>query len=191
MPAQSPVFPRSRTFAFAALSIAVALAIGCGERQRVGAEPAASDHAGPAPASPSSATHDAHVAHPTAALALPPVPATPWQSDAPLREGMRRVQRAVDALGHAEHDHLDAAQVNAAAAAVQEAVDVMFANCKLEPQPDVALHSLLAVLIKGANDLKANPADLSPLTGMREVLAVYPRMFVDPEWTAGAAPPPA
>ena len=67
----------------------------------------------------------------------------------------------------------------------------MFANCKLEPQPDVALHSLLAVLIKGANDLKANPADLSPLAGMREVLAVYPRMFVDPEWTAGVGSPSA
>ena len=194
MSAQVPVVSRKRALALAALSLAVALATACSERPPTGAAPAGpavADQAASQPASPGDAAHDAHAAPSTAALALPLVPATPWQSDAPLREGMRRVQRAVDALGHAEHDHLDAAQVTAAAEAVQAAVDFMFANCKLEPEPDVALHGLLAVLIKGASDLKANPADLSPLAGMREVLALYPRMFVDPQWMAAVASPSA
>ena len=59
--------------------------------------------------------------------------------------------------------HLDAAQVTAAADEVQAAADFMFANCKLEVEPDIALHGLLAVLIKGASELRAKPVDLSPL----------------------------
>ena len=95
---------------------------------------------------------------------------------------------AVDALTHAEHGQADPAQVTAAAGQVLGAADYMFANCKLEPEPDVALHSLLAVLMKGATTLKDSPADLSPVAGMRQALALYPRMFVDPDWQADTAP---
>lgn len=196
MSAHSTVFSRKGALAIAALSLAVTFSTGCGERQPTSAAPAATAADAPhatqatneAHPATSSATHETHDTHAAEALVLPPIPATPWQSDAPLREGMRRVHRAVDALGHAEHDHLDAAQVTAAADEVQAAADFMFANCKLEVEPDIALHGLLAVLIKGANDLKTNPADLSPLDPMREVLARYPRMFVDPQWAAETAP---
>ena len=190
----SNVVPCNRGLALAVLAVALALAAGCGERDQ--SPPAATPADVPHPAQANDAAHPedssaAHDAHPAGELVLPAVPATPWQSDAPLREGMRRIHRAVDALGHGEHGHLDAAQVTAAATAVQAAADDMFANCKLEPAPDVALHGLLAVLMKGASDLKANPADLSPLAHMREALALYPRMFVDPQWQADTAPPPA
>lgn len=169
----------------AALALALALA-GCGERQPAAeAYPDApvAVHDEPAPAD----AHDAHAAH-AGELVLPVPPATPWASDAPLREGMRRMHAAVDALTHAEHGQADPAQVTAAAQQAQDAADYMFANCKLEPEPDVALHGLLAVLIKGATTLKDDPADLSPVAGMREALALYPRMFVDPEWQADTAP---
>ena len=188
---------RNRILPLAALAVAISFAAGCGERNQTAdaAAPADTHHAAPvtdvAAAPESQDIHDSHDAHTAGELVLPPVPATPWQSDAPLREGMRRMHRAVDALGHGEHDHLDAAQITAAAGEVQAAADYMFANCKLDAEPDVALHGLLAVLIKGANDLKANPGDMSPLAGMREVIALYPRMFVDPQWQADTAPPPA
>lgn len=124
-----------------------------------------------------------HAAHTTATL-LPTPPAKPWSSDAPLREGMRRMYQAVTALGHAEHDHLDAAQTTAVAQQVQEAANFMFANCKLPPEPDAALHGLLATLVSGAGAIKANPADNSPVASMREAVALYPRIFEDATWQA-------
>ena len=57
---------------------------------------------------------DVHDAHSTIVSRLPAPPATPWPSDAPLREGMRRMHHAVEGLGHAEHGHLDLTQTLAA-----------------------------------------------------------------------------
>lgn len=185
-----PTTVRGRALRFVALAVAIAFASGCSERNQP-AEAAVDIHQAAPLVDDGHDAHAAHDAHVAGDLVLPPLPATPWQSDAPLREGMRRVQRAVDSLGHAEHDHLDAAQVTAAADEVQAAADFMFANCKLEVEPDIALHGLLAVLIKGASELRAKPVDLSPLAGMREALALYPRMFVDPQWEADTAAPPA
>ena len=127
---------------------------------------------------------DAHAEHASASAAPPALPATPWPSDAPLREGMRRMHRAVEALGHAEHGHLDATQTSAAAQQVQDAANYMFANCKLTPEPDAALHGVLATLIGGAAAIKTNPANTSPVASMRDALALYPRMFDDATWQA-------
>lgn len=132
-------------------------------------------------------TADAHADH-AAAVALPTPPATTWASDAPLREGMRRMHHAVDALGHAEHGHLDVTQTTAAVQQVQDAANFMFANCKLAPEPDAALHGVLATLISGASALKANPADTAPVASMREAVALYPRLFEDASWQADTAP---
>lgn len=129
---------------------------------------------------------DEHVDH-AAAVALPTPPTTPWASDAPLREGMRRMHQAIGALEHAEHGHLDASQATAAAQRVQEAANFMFANCKLAPEPDAALHGVLAALLSGAAAIKADPGDTSPVASMREAVALYPRMFEDVTWTADTA----
>ena len=129
-------------------------------------------------------TPDSHASHPPAGASPPILPATPWASDPPLREGMRRMHRAVAALEHAEHDHLDAAQTTAAAQQVPAAADYMIANCKLGPEPDAALHGLLATLLKGAAAIKADPADTAPVKDMREAIALYPRMFQDAAWQA-------
>lgn len=134
------------------------------------------------------APQDAHASHPPAGTSSPILPATPWASDAPLREGMRRMQRAVDALGHAEHDHLGAAQATAAAQQVQEAAEFMINNCKLAPEPDAALHGLLATLMTGAAAIKADPANTTPIAAMRDAMALYPRMFQDAAWQADTAP---
>lgn len=130
------------------------------------------------------APQDAHASHPPAGTSSPILPATPWASDAPLREGMRRMHRAVEALGHAEHDHLDAAQATAAAHQVQAAAEYMIAHCKLAPEPDAALHGLLATLLRGAAAIKADPANTTPVAAMRDAMALYPRMFQDVAWQA-------
>lgn len=127
---------------------------------------------------------DSHSAHAVAGTPSAALPATPWPSDPALREGMRRMHRAVEALGHAEHDHLDAVQTAAAAQQVQAAAQYMIANCRLDPEPDAALHGLLATLMTGAAAIKADPANTAPVARMREALTLYPRMFEDPAWEA-------
>ena len=186
------------------LALAItAFAAGCSQDKQVDAEAEAIAHATPVASAIDSdaadqqmhedADHaanghatDEHADH-SAAVALPTPPATPWASDAPLREGMRRMHRAVDALEHAEHGHLDAAQTTAVAQQVQDAANFMFANCKLTPEPDAALHGLLATLMSGAAAIKSNPADTSPAASMREAVALYPRMFEDVTWKTDTA----
>ena len=105
--------------------------------------------------------------------------------------GGRRLLATTGDLGdglHAERGHLDATQTSAAAQQVQDAANFMFANCKLTPEPDAALHGLLAALLSGATAIKANPADTSPVASMRETMALYPRMFEDATWQADTAP---
>ena len=176
------------------LVLAIASMTACSDRAAphdvAGTAPAATptDHQGAhASVQDAAATQDSHASHLPPATSSPILPATPWASDPPLREGMRRMQRAVEALGHAEHDHLDAAQTTAAAQQVQAAAEYMIANCKLAPEPDAALHGLLATLLTGAAALKADPANTTPVAAMRDALARYPRMFEDPAWRADTA----
>ena len=129
--------------------------------------------------------HAAHAAHPAAAADIA-ADHQRWEPDAPLREGMRRMRTAVDALSHGEHGHLDPAQVQRLAKNVEDAAGYMFQNCTLAPEPDAALHGVLARLLGGARALAADPADTGPVTGMREALADYPRLFDDPEFAEPA-----
>ncbi len=138
------------------------------------------DHASHAPHS----THDAHAGHGQhsahAARADIPADHVPWTPDAPLRQGMARVRAAMDTLAHHEMGHLAPEQARSLAVEIDDAIEYMFANCQLEPEPDVALHGLLARLMAGTQALLEDPADASPVAGMREALADYGRLFDDP-----------
>lgn len=185
-PGNRRLAPHRRLAWIPVLLLGIVLIAGCGpdvEHQAPAAQ-SAGIHAEPA----AHQAEDSHDAHAVSGLALPTPPATPWPSDAPLREGMRRMHQAVAALEHAEHGHLDAAQAAAAAQLVQDAANDMIANCKLAPEPDAALHGLLVALLGGAAAIKADPADTTPVAAMREALALYPRMFDDPGWAADTAP---
>lgn len=103
-----------------------------------------------------------------------------WTTDAPLREGMRRMRDAIHALGDHASDHPDQELVLKAATEVDEAAAFMFANCQLEAEPDVALHGLLARLMAGAQALRQQPDDAAALTPMRAALLDYTRLFDDP-----------
>ncbi len=131
-----------------------------------------SDHA-------SHADHSDHAAHGASAA----LPVTPWATDAPLRENMRRIRRAVDGLAHYEHGHLNAAQAGELASTIQNAINAMFANCKLDAEADAALHGLLATFMTGAKAVQTEAQPPSQaIAQMREALARYPQMFNDPEW---------
>lgn len=100
----------------------------------------------------------------------------PWTPDAPLIEGMSRVRSAIGAL-QAQRDE---ATVLARADEVDAAIEYMFENCRLDTEPDVALHAILARLMAATQALRANPADTTPVHDMHAAVENYERLFDDP-----------
>lgn len=125
-------------------------------------------------------THD-HAAH---AVATAPASHARWTPDAPLSEGMRRVQEALAELRHHEMGHMSADQAREQAGAIEGAVSSIFAKCKLAPDADAALHGILVPLLEGAQRLHGDPADKAAIQAMRDAVADYPRHFDDPHWQA-------
>lgn len=174
------------------LALAVALAATGGCTRDAQAPQAAEATPAPAaqPAAPATAdTHaatdahaadDAHahdVAHASADADVPvPDGHQPWAPDAPLVAGMARVRAAVDAL---EADPGPAA-VPGHVAEVNEAIGYIFANCKLDPEPDAALHGVLARLMGASRALEADPADTAAVASMRAAVSNYEALFDDP-----------
>lgn len=107
----------------------------------------------------------------------------PWTPDAPLVEGMARVRAAIAGL----EGQSDQAVVAGRAADVDAAVKYMFANCKLDTNPDIALHAILARLMAGTQALHANPADISPVADMHAAVDNYERLFDDTNSGDGGA----
>lgn len=137
----------------------------------------------PTEARVSQADHAAHAlpeGHADAAL-----PATRWASDAPLREGMRRVRAAADKLSPEADERPAAVEVQAIAAELEAAVKSMIANCKLEPEPDAALHSLLARVLQVSAALSDGVMDAGAPAELHAVLARYALMFEDAGWESG------
>ncbi len=123
--------------------------------------------------------------HPdTAGLVATAASAQRWKTDAPLREGMGRIQQAVDALQHYEHGHMGPGQAVILASGIERDVGFIVSHCTLAPKADAALHPILAALVQGAQAIKTNPADLSPIAPMRLALQRYPALFEDPGWPA-------
>lgn len=131
--------------------------------------------------------HDGHHAHhATADVADIEADHVRWETDAPLRQGMRRMRDAIDGIGDAASAGPDQARVLAAAAEVDQAAAFMFANCKLDPKPDAALHGLLARLMAGAQALRQAPDDADALVPMRAALIDYGGLFDDPAFAVDA-----
>lgn len=129
--------------------------------------------------------HEHHA--PAASSGAQAAPAQRWETDAPLRTGMAKIRTAVDALAHYEMGHMGAEQAVALATEVQEQIAYLVANCKLEPQADAALHTIIAELGAGAQALKADPANTSVIASMRAAVERYPREFNDPTWSQAEA----
>lgn len=124
--------------------------------------------------------HAQHAHGDAAPLAATQSATTRWATDAPLRAGMRGARHVVAALEHAGHGQPDAAKVRDLAAQLDGHVQRIFAECKLAPQADAALHDILLPLLTGARALRADPADLQPVIPMRRAIDAYARAFDDP-----------
>lgn len=138
--------------------------------------------------------HEDHATAVANTAALPPPPAQRYATDAPLREGMARVRTALDELRHYEMGHMPADMALERVATIEDATRFMFANCKLAPAADAALHGMLVPLLAGAAELKKDPKDIAAVAAMRNAVADFPRYFDYPQWpmvTAPTEPKPA
>lgn len=128
--------------------------------------------------SPVSAQEHAH--HMSPATVAQDAPAQRWLADAPLREGMGRIGRTVATFQHYEHGHMDLKQAVALATLVEQDIQFLVGNCRLEPAADTALHAIIAKLSLAAQAVKADPGDSSTIPSMRQALRDYQRQFDDP-----------
>lgn len=112
------------------------------------------------------------------------IPAQRWATDAPLREGMSRVHEALKVLHHYPMGHVSKDMAMDRVQQIKEAGAYMFANCKLPPKPDHALHAILVPLLAAAQKLETDPTDMSQVQAMHDAVADYPRYFDDPGWAA-------
>lgn len=136
-------------------------------------------------AAPPAAEHHDHAMHAGAPVQAP---ATRWTTDAPLREGMGRVRIALAELRHHEMGHMTEGQARERAVTIEDAIRSMFANCRLAPEPDAALHAILVPLLAAAQRLDRDPADKAAVAAMREAVAPYAQQFDDPQWPEAAKP---
>jgi len=125
---------------------------------------------------------ESHAAHdlPDAARHAAPTTGQRWATDVPLREGMRGVRAAVDALGHYEHGHMGPEQAVVLAEKIEGHVHDIIANCKLAPDADTALHAIIVPLMQNAGELKRAPHKLEAIPPLREAMSQYARQFDDP-----------
>lgn len=126
------------------------------------------------------AQHHAHAPAPAASPSPQAAPAQRYATDATLREEMKNIRSAVDGLGHYEHGHMGPEQAVQLAGQVEDGVRTIIANCKLPPDADAALHTIIVPLMQNAGALKQDPQKLAAIAPMREALAAYARQFDDP-----------
>lgn len=129
---------------------------------------------------------DVHAAHGFDHPAvLTPPEGQRWATDEPLREAMERLRSSVEErLAAQENGNVDGAQAQALAQTVEREVAYMIENCKLPPEPDAALHVLIARMLSAAHELKESPAGAEAASELARILNTYGEHFDHPGWTA-------
>ncbi len=100
-------------------------------------------------------------------------------TDAPLRAGMLKLRDLIHAPRPA-----DAAAAKTLSDGIDAEVQQLFAQCKLEPEADAALHGVLALLLEGAAGLRVDAADDAAWDKLQQALKLYPQRFDDAQFRA-------
>lgn len=127
--------------------------------------------------------HD-HSAHGTDRLELDH--GRKWATDAPLREGMTTMRAALAAqLPAIHHDTLDAVGYERLAGTLGEAMQGIFAQCRLGPAADIQLHNLLVPMhaqIQTMGSAAALAERRAAAIAVMGALGEYGRFFEHPGW---------
>jgi len=177
---------RTSHTAMALLAIGL-LAGACAQRDEpapAAAAPAAGAGSGTHEQHAHAASHDTH-ATPIAAP-VPPEGAR-WPTDEPLRAAMLRIRDATDRVAPSyDAKEVQAADAAALAATVEQDIAYMVANCRLEPEPDAALHALIGRMMAAAAALRKDPLSAAGVPQLQAVMHEYSTTFDHPGWAAPA-----
>jgi hypothetical protein len=146
-----------------------------------GGDREAATHAGAEAADPETAAQQHEHAGHAAATTLPA--GQLWATDVPLRSAMTRIRSAVERSQSAyEQGRLQPESAKALAAAVEADVQYMVENCRLEPEPDAALHVLIGRMMGAAGVLREDPGSPEGVAELAAVLHDYGATFDHPGW---------
>lgn len=109
-----------------------------------------------------------------------------WTTDDNLRKGMAAIRDALAADLHAIHGNKETAeQYGALAKKVDEQIEFMVNNCKLDPDADAMLHRVLARIIDGSRAMTQQKTSKGRHQGAEKIahaLQDYPTYFEHPGW---------
>lgn len=163
-----------KTLLLSALAVPLVLAAGCGREDTT-----------PEPDSRAVTSSESQAAHEHDNNATAPVPpdGERWATDEPLRASMLKIRAGVEETMPAyQSGALNANQAQSLGATVEESVTYMIQNCKLEPEPDAALHVLIGRMLTASEAMKKDPASQAGLPQLMGVLHDYAATFDHPDW---------
>ncbi len=111
-----------------------------------------------------------------------------WETDKPLREGMKRIRQLMEADLHAIHESkLNEVAYSALSQKITVELNQIFKDCKLKPQADAVLHLILAQVIAGTTQMKAEKQRAHRRDGAIQIIQAldqYAKFFNHPGWEA-------
>jgi len=106
-----------------------------------------------------------------------------WKTDAPLRLGMQSINDAVMKAAPAYHNEmLTKKDANKLSRQINDQVNYLIENCKLEPGADATLHVLIGDFLTGAVTLSNEPLSPQGLPHIVKALQLYPDYFEHERW---------
>lgn len=113
-----------------------------------------------------------------------------WQTDAPIRQAMERLNAAMaKAVPQIHRNRYSEADYRKLGVAVDREVAYAVANCRLEPKADAMLHILIDDLTQGAAAMQGKDARVRHDGAVKVLgaLKAYGRHFEHPGWHAAGA----
>lgn len=106
-----------------------------------------------------------------------------WTIDESLHTGMTSLKREIEVSLEAIHNNqFSAVQYQELAGSLNDHLNFLFKNCKLEPQADAQLHILLAKIMGGVEQIKSNDNQKQGVVLIIQSLQEYPVYFEDSNW---------
>ncbi|MDO8272855.1 MAG: hypothetical protein Q7U82_13225 [Gammaproteobacteria bacterium] len=131
-----------------------------------------------------SSAHDAHDAHEAHSSTLNLDQGERWETDEPLRKGMLEIRHAVEKASlDFSTGALSAQQAEELTLVIDENVNFIIEQCKLEPEADANLHVILAEILNASSVLKSEPQSAVGLPRIHGALESYAYYFNHPDWS--------